>query len=46
MTGTPFYDNTVMGRLPPQIVLPEILKPTRALSAEQVYTVIALPPYA
>ncbi|GAB5590858.1 CCR4-NOT core subunit cdc39 [Umbelopsis nana] len=45
MTGTPFYDNTVMGRLPPQIVLPEILKPTRALSAEQrkVYNWITNP---
>lgn len=37
MTNKPFYDTTVLGRLPPQILLPEILKPTRALSADQVH---------
>jgi hypothetical protein len=36
MTSKPFYDANVLGRLPSPIMLPEILQPTRGLSAEQV----------
>lgn len=36
MTNKPFYDASVLGRLPSPIMLPEILQPTRGLSVEQV----------